>query len=151
MTEQQTLDLGEVALARSAVISEDGLYRYRLDRRWGYGPRVAWIMLNPSTADSEAEDATSRRVQAFSRRWGFSALTVVNLYAWRATDPTDLWTAQDPVGPENDRHIAEVCAYSHRWPHWRTCLRGEAHDYYCQLHNGSCWDGGCHYPKGRRP
>jgi hypothetical protein len=110
MPEQQTLDFGEVAEARSAVISDDGLYRYRLDRRWADGPRVTWVMLNPSTANAEVEDPTSRRVIRFSRAWGYGALTIVNLYAWRATDPVELWFVEDPVGPENDRYLAEACA-----------------------------------------
>jgi hypothetical protein len=110
VSEQQTLDLGGAALTRSAVISDDGLYRYRLDRRWGLGPRVSWIMLNPSTADAEQDDPTLRRITGFSRAWGFSALTVVNLYAWRATDPMRLWFVDDPVGPENDRYLTEACA-----------------------------------------
>lgn len=118
MSEQQALDFAEVALTRSAVISDDGLYRYRLDRRWNSGARVAWIMLNPSTADAEQDDATIRRIRGFSQGWGFGALTVVNLYAWRATDPADLWTAPDPIGPDNDRHIAEVCATSHVIAAW---------------------------------
>jgi hypothetical protein len=37
MTEQQTLDLAAFGAGRSAVISGDGLYRYRLDRRWSPG------------------------------------------------------------------------------------------------------------------
>jgi hypothetical protein len=118
MPEQQALDIGAVAFTRSAVISEDVRYRYRLDRRWGPGPRVVWLMLNPSTADAEQDDATIRRIRAFSQGWGFSALTVVNLYAWRTTDPAGLWTAADPVGPDNDRHIAEVCATSHVIAAW---------------------------------
>lgn len=108
MTEQQTLDLAPFGADRSAVISDDGLHRYRLDRRWASGPTVAWIMLNPSTADGEADDATLKRVTAFSRSWGFGALRVVNLYAYRATEPADLWKAPDPVGPDNDRHITRA-------------------------------------------
>lgn len=106
MSEQITIDVPGVT--RSAVISADGAYRYRLDRRWRAGAAVAWVMLNPSTADADAEDATSRRCAAFSRSWGFGALSVVNLYALRATDPAELWLAKDPVGPENDRYIAEA-------------------------------------------
>jgi hypothetical protein len=116
MLEQLTLDPDPdpdaFAPTRSAVISEDGLYRYRLDRRWADSPSIVWLMLNPSTADAEAEDATSRRVQAFSRAWGFGALTIVNLYAYRATDPHALWLAADPVGQENDAYLAEACAQS---------------------------------------
>lgn len=107
MTGQQSLDVGA---SRSAVISGDGVYRYRLDRRWGPGDTVAWIMLNPSTADAYTDDPTLRRITAFSRDWGFGRLIVVNLYALRATDPAQLWTPPDPVGPDNDRHIAEAVA-----------------------------------------
>jgi hypothetical protein len=103
-------EIARMQAIRSAVISDCGLYRYRLDRRWSDGPTVAWLMLNPSTADARAEDATSRRIQAFSRSWGYGALTVVNLYAWRATDPRELWRTADPVGPDNDRHITEAVA-----------------------------------------
>jgi hypothetical protein len=35
---------------------------------------------------------------------------VVNLYAYRATDPSELWAAtDDPVGPMNDWWIAQTC------------------------------------------
>ena len=105
MADQLTLDVAGFESARAAVISDDGLYRYRLDRRWSPGFTVAWVMLNPSTADADTDDPTLRRITAFSRGWGFGALTVVNLYAYRATDPTGLWKAADPVGPDNDRHI----------------------------------------------
>ncbi len=37
----------------SAVISDCGKFRYRLDRRWADGPICGFIMLNPSTADGE--------------------------------------------------------------------------------------------------
>jgi hypothetical protein len=101
----------------SAVISECGRYRYRLDRTWdepmdGKAGYVAWVMLNPSTADAELDDPTIRRCIAFTRSWGYSALSVVNLFALRATDPTQLRVSTDPVGPENNAHLIEVTAGS---------------------------------------
>lgn len=110
MPEQQTLNLASSGVARSAVVSDDGVYRYRLERRWAPGFTVCWVMLNPSTADADTDDPTLRRIVGFSRRMGFGRAVVVNLYAYRATDPRELWRAADPVGPDNDRHIREVLA-----------------------------------------
>ncbi len=64
-------------------------------------------MLNPSTADAEADDPTIRRCRQFASRWGASELSVVNLFALRATEPSALQAAADPVGPRNDEMIAE--------------------------------------------
>lgn len=93
----------------SAIISEDGRYRYRLDRgRKDSGGNVCWIMLNPSTADAVKDDPTIRRCWGFTGKWGQSSLTVVNLFAYRATSPKDMKAATDPVGPENDKYILEA-------------------------------------------
>ena len=95
-------------MIKEAVLSEDGRYRYRLSRVWGDGPRVTFILLNPSTADEQFDDPTLRRCINFARDWGYGALSIVNLYALRATDPSELWKADDPVGPENGRYLAEA-------------------------------------------
>ncbi len=93
----------------SAVISECGRYRYLLTRRLGHGEKVAtFIMLNPSTADAERDDATIRKVSALARRWGGGELRVVNLFAYRATHPGDLKRADDPVGPDNAAWLART-------------------------------------------
>lgn len=96
---------------RNAVLSEDGVYRWVLSRDWGNGrPRCAWIMLNPSTADHRVDDPTIRRCETFSRDWGFAGMDVVNLFAYRATKPTELAVALDPVGDECDDWIRQVTA-----------------------------------------
>lgn len=102
----ETLFDTEPAMQRGAVISDDRRYRYVLGRRWAAdGPLATFIMLNPSTADAEVDDPTVRRCIAFARSWGMAALHVVNLYAFRATKPADMFAAADPVGPENDRYL----------------------------------------------
>ncbi|GAS94388.1 uncharacterized protein RMCC_1354 [Mycolicibacterium canariasense] len=98
-------------LISSAVISDCGTYRYRLTRIWDKSkPILAWVMLNPSTADASTDDPTIRRCIAFAKAWGFGGITVINLYALRATDPKQLWQHPDPIGPENDAEIAKVAA-----------------------------------------
>ena len=86
----------------------DGPYRYELRRIWDDAkPRAVWIMLNPSTADAETDDATIRRCSAFTRAWGLGGIVVVNLFAFRATDPLRLLTLQpiEAVGPQNNEWI----------------------------------------------
>jgi hypothetical protein len=109
------LSVGTGEMVRTAIISDDGLYRYRLGRRWAgsdmdAGGMVYFIMLNPSTADAMKDDATIRRCIGFAKGWGFSRLLVGNLYAYRATDPKRLAKAlQDPgmdaVGEGNDDFV----------------------------------------------
>ena len=92
-------------LRGAASFSRDGHYRYSLTRRWAPGPRITWVLLNPSTADARQDDPTIRRCIDFSRRWGFGALEVVNLFALRTPHPAVLRSAADPVGPGNDRAL----------------------------------------------
>lgn len=89
----------------NAIISACGNYRYSLTREWIGGEGLAvFIMLNPSTADASQDDQTIRRCINFAKSWGMAQLEVVNLYAWRATDPSEL-AVPDPIGPDNDGHI----------------------------------------------
>lgn len=102
--------LGGIASPGGAILSEDGLYRYRLWRRWGTGPHALWVMLNPSTADANQDDPTIRKCMGFAKLWGFEGIEVVNLFAWRSTSPDAIRMVADPVGPENDVHIREAAA-----------------------------------------
>lgn len=97
---------------RTAWLSEDGVYRYELRRTWGDGRRVLpFIMLNPSTADALVDDPTIRRCAGFARDMGYGGIQVVNLYAYRATDPKQLKANGWPTGgPRNDNLIREVLA-----------------------------------------
>jgi len=66
-------------------------------------------MLNPSTADAEINDQTIRTCISIARRTGFGSMEVVNLFAFRATDPRVLKQARNPVGRENDTYILRAC------------------------------------------
>jgi hypothetical protein len=86
-----------------------GQYRYRLQRWWGPDQRtLLWIMLNPSWADSQENDATLRRLISFSKREGYSRLEVVNLFALINSDSSALCRVENPTGPENNSHIKEA-------------------------------------------
>lgn len=95
-------------ISQKARFSRCRRYRYSLHRRWHSGRgTVLFIGLNPSTADHRHDDPTIRRCVGFARDWGFAAVEVVNLFAYRATYPVDLKAALDPIGPENDRVIRQ--------------------------------------------
>lgn len=103
-------------------------YRYWLLRRWASGGLTAtFCMLNPSTADGSKDDATIRRCVSYAKREGCNALVAVNLFALRATDPTELAASSDPVGPNNDnilrrdvpRDLVVVAWGAHRLAHTR--------------------------------
>lgn len=91
-----------------AVLSLDGLYRYRLERQWDDRPTATWIMLNPSTADAHVDDPTVNRCVSFTRRAGYGRLLIVNLFALRCTDPDGLPSSADPMGPANLVHVSRA-------------------------------------------
>ena len=90
-----------------ADISPDRLFRYRLWRRWGDGPSMTFIGLNPSTADEATDDQTIRKCIGFAVRNGCQAIEMLNLFAFRARYPADLKAAVDPIGPKNDAMLVQ--------------------------------------------
>ena len=100
--------------SEAAIFSRCGLYRYTLTRDFDdllQGDDTAYfLMLNPSTADARFDDPTIRRCKGFAQRFGCRRLRVLNLYAYRATDPAQLWSVPDPVGPLNDAHLSTELA-----------------------------------------
>ena len=90
-------------------------WRYTLRHTWaglfdGGERAIVWIGLNPSTADENQLDPTLRRIRGYSTAWGYNTFYMLNLFAYRATDPQAMRRAADPVGPENDRWILETAA-----------------------------------------
>jgi hypothetical protein len=107
--EQLTLLLARPEIERAAVLSPCCRFRYQLLRSWDEQlPAVAFIGLNPSTADATIDDPTVRRCIGFARDWGFGSLVLVNLFALRSTEPSKLYSAREPVGPENDDWLRDA-------------------------------------------
>lgn len=98
-------------MIESAVIDSTEKYRYLLTRIWDEDlPLAVFIMLNPSTADAEHDDPTIRRCIGFAKDWGYGGIKVVNVFAYRATNPKELLNVIDPIGPDNYKYIKNAVA-----------------------------------------
>lgn len=125
--------IGTDAGVTGARFSPCKRYRYRLWRRWADTAACCFVMLNPSTADDIENDPTVERCVRRARSWGYGAVEVVNLFAWRSTDPRALYPSDEchvePIGPDNDQAILEaamqsglvICAWGE---HGRLGMRG---------------------------
>lgn len=109
-----------------AAFSSDRKYRYSLSIRYSdtlidtqRKEHAAVIMKNPSAADEKQADATIRKVETYIylRFPGVRWLHILNIFAYRATDPGDLNAAYDEngamyvVGRENDHVISKIIGY----------------------------------------
>lgn len=94
---------------KPATFDRQRVYRYTLWRRWSEGERyVQFICLNPSTADETNDDPTMRKCVKFAQTWGYDALCMTNLFAYRATDPRVMKAALDPIGFGNNRWLLRI-------------------------------------------
>lgn len=103
---------GGIFSKAGATFSDCGRYRYQLWRTWTVGPWLNYVLLNPSTADHLADDPTVSRCCRRASEMDFGGMVITNLFAWRATDPRELRSADDPVGPENDAAIVDAAERS---------------------------------------
>ena len=103
---------GNQRMRTAAYLSPDRRYRYWLTRIWDDAlPMMCVIGLNPSTADENADDPTIRKCIGFSTRLGFGGLLMLNVGAYRATNPREWLTAVNRFGPENTpQHLLEYIA-----------------------------------------
>lgn len=100
---------------RETIFSPCRKYRYTLWRDWQFDlfqatdsdqlrrrtQYVQFIGLNPSTADETKDDPTIRRCIGFAKAWGYGALCMTNMFAFRATDPAVMKQQENPVGEHN--------------------------------------------------
>ena len=94
---------------KNATFSDCRKYRYALSRTWnGKKKTILFIGLNPSTANEKIDDPTIRRCINYAQNWGYGSLLMVNLFAYRATLPSELKNVKNPIGNDNDLHILEL-------------------------------------------
>lgn len=99
-------------IGSSAVFSTDRRYRWQLTRIRSLVRLVrAWILLNPSTADETTDDPTVFRCQQRDISDGFDGTVILNIFAFRSTDPRQLYELEDPVGYANDTYIRRVAQH----------------------------------------
>lgn len=100
------------SMEMSAVISECGSYRTELRRVWNRDlPLLVVCMLNPSTADHQKNDPTIVTLIHFAKLWGYGGLLIVNLFAFRASEPAAMMKASEPFGP-NGATLASAMDYA---------------------------------------
>lgn len=92
-----------------AIFSKDRIHRYVLIREWDLSkPSLMIVALNPSTADEKKNDPTVTRCIGFAKKWGFGKLLMMNIFAFRATLPKDLFNSENPIGDENDHWLKKL-------------------------------------------
>lgn len=99
--------------ASEAVYSDCEAYRYSLTRVWDpNGPRLTYIMLNPSKATEVQNDPTIERCERRARALGFGGFRAVNIFALRETDPRKLRAHPAPQGDANDEAVVAACDWA---------------------------------------
>ena len=108
------MKLGKYIESESGI-SIDGKHRLYLKRRWFVNTQdgkdcLLWVMLNPSIASGTEDDMTVRKCIEFSKRLGFGAMLVVNLYTYITTKPDNLFNLL-PYKRNDDKanDIAKLC------------------------------------------
>lgn len=95
---------------KGAIFSECKKYRYAIWRIWDKSkPYVMFIGLNPSTANSNTDDPTIRRVQKFAFDWGYGGVYMMNLFTFITPYPEKLELCDDHI-EENNRWLHVIHA-----------------------------------------
>lgn len=92
----------------TAIISDCKKHRYELRRIWDISlPVLVVCMLNPSRADATSNDPTVLALIHFSTLWGYGGIHIINLYAYRAPHPKEMFSQTEAVaiGPDNWMHL----------------------------------------------
>jgi hypothetical protein len=99
-------------MKKDAAFSPCRRYRYALWRIWDdTKPTVAFIGLNPSTADEKSDDPTLIRCINFAKAWDpgrYGGVCIANLFAFRATKPRDLLARKKIIGKNNNDWLLKL-------------------------------------------
>lgn len=105
--------LGDPVLKRSARFARPGV-RLVLSRDWAPGPRALVLGCNPSTADTDKDDPTSRWWNAWFQLFGFGGYDAMNLYPFCTSDPaacreiTERINFGNDYGARDDLHFVNL-------------------------------------------
>jgi hypothetical protein len=103
-------------MKRSATISPCGTYRFDLMREieeddapsYVLAGTCAFLLNNPSVADADREDNTSRRGIGYTIGWGYARMIFANSNPYRSTNPRYARIPPEDVLAENDRHLVRI-------------------------------------------
>jgi len=117
----------EIEFEKDATLSPCRFYRYLLTRRWNADLNVvAFVGLNPSTADETEDDPTIRKCIGFARKWGYGGIAMVNLFSLRSTNPRGLLSSARPYGPPGSVHDPIQILRNHFGPTLTVCAWGNS-------------------------
>lgn len=110
-------------MIRNASMSSCGRFRTSLTRALDFSCKlncckyqkglgepgyVLWICNNPSTADASKDDASIRRMWAFTRSWNYGLMMVGNTNCFRSTDPKLAKPTHETVSQINDSWLVSM-------------------------------------------
>jgi len=87
--------------------SPDQKYRYYLQRNFKKNAKnlLVFIMLNPSTANEQYNDPTVERCQNHALNKNYDGMIILNIFAYRTTNPKQLLQTKNPIGEKNNQTI----------------------------------------------
>lgn len=119
------------ALEHSAIWNGAQTHRYLLSRDFGSGSgTLHFLMLNPSGATSDRNDATVNKCERYAQRWGYRHLLITNAFAAMCRYPADLAEFADPVGTDNNHYILRAISQADR----TVCAWGDGGAYLNRSH-----------------
>lgn len=97
-------------MSTRTVTSQDGRYQYQLQRWWDTSrPPAVFVTLHPTLT---RDDSTLSRVDGLAASWGCGGVVLANLFAYRAANPEQLFTAArrgiNIIGSRNNAYLVEV-------------------------------------------